>query len=213
MIEKKIRQSVEGLEVGALDASEIGAVVGLISRGMRDNPLHAAAFGEDPEVRERRLRRLFGTVVKVLNLDRHMLAARGADGTILGVCGMMAPGECQPGIGRQIHLAPTMLRLGLGSAGRMITWMGTWSKHDPAERHWHLGPLAVDAHLQGRGIGSNLMRVLCAKMDAAGEVAYLETDKEINVRFYEKFGFEAMGEKEVLSVPNWFMIRRPENRR
>ncbi len=53
-----------------------------------------------------------------------------------------------------------------------------------------------------------MMRVFCAKMDAAGEDAYLETDKPINVRFYERFGFEVVGEEEVLGVPNWFMLRR-----
>jgi ribosomal protein S18 acetylase RimI-like enzyme len=93
-----------------------------------------------------------------------------------------------------------------------MKWLGSWSKHDPDERHWHLGPVAVDTHLQGRGIGSKLMLAFCARMDAAGEVSYLETDKALNVRFYERFGFEVMGEEEVLGVPNWFMIRRPENR-
>ena len=56
-----------------------------------------------------------------------------------------------------------------------MKWLRTWSKHDPDERHWHLAPVAVDAHLQGRGIGSKLMRDFCARMDAAGEIAYLET--------------------------------------
>jgi len=93
-----------------------------------------------------------------------------------------------------------------------MKWLGAWSKHDLEERHWHLGPVAVDAHLQGKGIGSKLMQAFCAQMDAVGEVAYLETDKESNVRFYERFGFEVVGEEEVLGVPNWFMIRRVEKR-
>ena len=67
--------------------------------------------------------------------------------------------------------------------------------------------MAVDAHLQGMGIGSKLMRVFCAKMDAAGEDAYLETDKPENVRFYERFGYEVIGEERVLEVQNWFMRR------
>jgi len=54
------------------------------------------------------------------------------------------------------------------------------------------------------------MRVFCARMDAAGEAAYLETDKPANVRFYERFGFEVVGEQRVLGVPNWFMLRRSE---
>jgi hypothetical protein len=53
-----------------------------------------------------------------------------------------------------------------------------------------------------------MMRVFCARMDAAGEDAYLETDKPINVRFYQRFGFEVVGEQQVLGVTNWFMLRR-----
>jgi hypothetical protein len=46
--------------------------------------------------------------------------------------------------------------------------------------------------------------------DAAGGVAYLETDKAINVGFYERFGFAVIGEQEVLGVPNCFCAgRRP----
>ena len=39
-------------------------------------------------------------------------------------------------------------------------------------------------------------------------VAYLETDKAINVTFYERQGFEVVAEEVVLGTPNWFM-RRP----
>jgi ribosomal protein S18 acetylase RimI-like enzyme len=85
--------------------------------------------------------------------------------------------------------------------------LGAWAKHDPEVRHWHLGPIAVDARLQRRGIGSLLMEVFRAQMDAAGDEAHLETDKPVNVRFYERFGFEVVGEQDVLGVPNWFMRR------
>jgi ribosomal protein S18 acetylase RimI-like enzyme len=62
-------------------------------------------------------------------------------------------------------------------------------------------------------VGSKLMQAFCAQMDAEeGEDAYLETDKEINVGFYERFGFEVVSKEEVLGTPNWFMLRRPEQR-
>lgn len=213
IVKKETRDNVENIQLGNLDATEMKAAVEVIVRGMRDNPVIVAALGEDSAIREKKLRRLFGTVAaaEVLGRDRDILAARGPDGSILGVCGIMTPGRCQPELGRQLRLAPAMLTLGPRSAGRTMKWLGIWSKHDPDERHWHLGPVAVDAHLQGRGIGSKLMRAFCARMNAAGEVAYLETDKEINVRFYEKFGFEVVGEEEVLGGPNWFMTRRPRD--
>lgn len=209
---KNEARNLEGLEIGALDISEIEEALGVVTRGMRDNPTHVAAFGEDPEVRARRIRRLFGGAFALLDLYKHMLVARNADGTIIGVVGMLPPGECRPTIAQQLRLLPTLLSTGPRAAGRAASWMGTWEKHDPKERHWHLGPLAADAHLQGMGIGSKLMRVFCAKMDALGEDAYLETDKPINVRFYERFGFEVVTEQEVIGVTNWFMFRRAQGK-
>ena len=209
---KNEARNLEELEIGALDISEIEEALGVVTRGMRDNPTHVAAFGEDPELRARSIRRLFGGAFAVLDLYKHMLAARSADGAIIGVVGMLPPGECRPTIAQQLRLLPRLLSTGPRAAGRAASWMGTWSKHDPKERHWHLGPLAVDAHLQGMGIGSKLMRVFCAKMDAAGEDAYLETDKPINVRFYERFGFEVVGEQDVIGVTNWFMFRRAQGK-
>jgi ribosomal protein S18 acetylase RimI-like enzyme len=209
---KNEARNLEELEIGALDISEIEEALGVVTRGMRDNPTHVAAFGEDPEVRARSIRRLFGGAFAVLDLYRHMLAARSADGAIIGVVGMLPPGECRPTVAQQLRLLPRLLSTGPRAAGRSASWMGTWSKHDPKERHWHLGPLAVDAHLQGMGIGSKLMRVFCAKMDAAGEDAYLETDKLINVRFYERFGFEVVTEQDVIGVTNWFMFRRAQGK-
>ncbi len=213
MLEKEAsRRNLDGLEIGALDASEVGEALDVISRGMRDNPIHVAAFGENPERRRESLRRLFGAAFAVMGLREHMLVARGEDGTVVGVMGMMPPGDCLPGPGQQLRMLPRLLRNGPLAAGRTMGWLGAWGKRDPKERHWHFGPLAVDAHLQGMGVGSKLLRVFSARMDAAGEQAYLETDKAINVRLYERFGFEVVGEGEVLGVPNWFMLRRAGRR-
>ena len=201
--------SLEAVEIDTVGAAEMDEAVGVIVRGMRDNPNVVAALGQDPGERQRKLLRLFGAMAaaEVPGRDRDMLAARGPEGSILGVCGMMPPGRCQPGLGRQLRLLPALLALGPRSAGRTMSWLGAWSKHDPDEHHWHLGPVAVDAHLQGMGVGSLLMRSFCQGMDETEEDAYLETDKEINVRFYEKFGFEVTDEDEVLGVRNWYMFR------
>jgi ribosomal protein S18 acetylase RimI-like enzyme len=211
MLEKEADGTLERLEIGAAEPTEIEAVVGVISRGMRDNPTHVAALGEDPERREKRVRRIFSRVLPVMG--RSLILARHPDGTILGVLGMAAPGRCQANGKQKMKLSLGLLPLGPLALSRSLRWVGTWEKSDPKERHWHLGPVAVDAHLQGMGIGTNLMRVFCAQMDAAGEVAYLETDKPENVRFYERFGFELVGEEEVIGVPNWYMARPANARR
>ena len=204
--ESEANRNLDGLEIRTSDPSEMEAVVGVISRGMRDNPTHVAALGEDPGRREKRIRRIFSRVLPVM---RHsLILARHSDGTILGVLGMAAPGRCQPNAKQRVQLTFGLLPLGPRALSRSLRWVGTWENRDPEEPHWHLGPVAVDAHLQGMGIGSKLMRDFCAQMDATGEDAYLETDKPENVRFYERFGFEVVGEEEVIGVPNWYMARR-----
>ena len=90
----------------------------------------------------------------------------------------------------------------------MVRWLGAWARHDPEERHWHLGPVAVDEGLQRMGVGSLLMEVFRAQMDAAGEEAYLETDRPGNVRFYERFGFEVVGEGQLSEDLAVFMLVR-----
>lgn len=142
-----------------------------------------------------------------------MLVARTTGGQIAGLCNAMPPGQCLSSPSQQLRVLPSLLSNGPHAAGRAMCWLGLWTRRDPAERHWHLGPLAVDTHLQGMGVGSLLMQVFCAQMDAAREDAYLETDKAINVRFFcERFGFEVTGEEKVLGVTNWFMLRRVEGR-
>jgi ribosomal protein S18 acetylase RimI-like enzyme len=205
------REWLDGLEVGALDPSRIEAVLGVLARGMRDNPLHVAAFGSDPEVRREAFYRLMSGAITTRDFS-HTLVARSEDGAIVGVCGMMPPGGCQPDLRKQLLFLPKLLRLGPGRSMRVMRWMGAWGKHDPEERHWHLGPLAVDAHLQGRGVGGRLMQVFCIQMDAAGEDAYLETDKPENVRFYVRFGFTVIGEQNILGVTNYFMYRAGRGR-
>ena len=84
----------------------------------------------------------------------------------------------------------------------------TWGTLDPKEPHSHLGPLAVDAHLRGRGIGTQILHSYCRRLDEAKLTGYLETETQDNVRLYTRFGFKVIAEQRVIGVPNWFM-RRP----
>jgi ribosomal protein S18 acetylase RimI-like enzyme len=217
--EKGVRQEVvsrrrwlDAVEIGAVDGSEIEEALDVAARGLGDNPLTVAAFGEDPDQRRRSFRRFVCGAAKALGWGPNMLVARGPDGQIVGVCNALPPGECPASPSRQLRMLSPLLSSGPHAAERTMCWLGLWTRRDSKGRHWHVGPLAVDAHLQGMGVGSLLMQVFCARMYAACEDAYLETDEETNVLFYERFGFEVVGEEQVLSVTNRFLLRRPEGR-
>jgi ribosomal protein S18 acetylase RimI-like enzyme len=195
------------IEVRDLRPDEVPDAVSVLARGMRDNPLHVAAYGDDPERRLACHAGLIRGFFRAFPAQQPICAIR--DGTIVGVTGVAPVGTCQPGAAQRLRLLPSLVALGPRTAARVGRWISVWERHDPDEPHVHLGPLAVDAHLQGQGIGSLIVLEHCRRLDAAREVGYLETDKAENVRFYERFGFEVIGEAPVLGVPNWFMRRPP----
>jgi ribosomal protein S18 acetylase RimI-like enzyme len=99
-------------------------------------------------------------------------------------------------------------------AGDLDRWLHVGSVmavHDLPDEHWHVGPVGVEPGFQGRGLGHAVMRLLCDRFDARGDVGWLETDKVENVRFYVSLGFEVVEEVPVLGdrFRWWFMRRDP----
>jgi ribosomal protein S18 acetylase RimI-like enzyme len=203
---------MEGREDSALTLRQLGPdgldeAARVLGRGMRDNPINARAFGEDPERRGRALTRFFLPVLRGVYRRGLVVGAWQGD-RLVGVSAAAPPGKCQPALLEKVSIFPAVaFGSARGTVGRVLTWTGSWARLDPREPHWHLGPVAVDADRQGQGIGSALLGEFCARMDEGVGRAYLETDKRENVRFYEKFGFTVVSEKKILGVPNWFMSR------
>lgn len=193
------------MEIRDAKPHERAPAAALLARAMRDNPLHRAVFGPRPEARSAQLERFFGILLGSV-VDPLWVGIE--QGTLVAVCGMAAPGHCQPSLARLARILPRLtLGCGAGATARALVWFVTWNRHDPKEKHWHLGPIGVDAHRQGRGIGSEVLEVWCRFCDGERSAAYLETDKEMNVGLYRRFGFEVVAEARILGVPNWFMWR------
>jgi ribosomal protein S18 acetylase RimI-like enzyme len=194
------------LEVREAQVTELPAAAQLLAQGMRDDPMHHAVFGPRPEHRHDRLGRLFAALLPLMG--RLPLSAWDA-GQLVGVLGGFPPGTCRTPLRQQLRIALSLLTVNVGELWRLWRWVGISEAHDLAERHWHLGPVAVDAGRQGRGIGSQMLRVFCARMDREGEVAFLETDRLASVRFYARCGFKVTATADILGTPNWWMRRSP----
>jgi len=96
----------------------------------------------------------------------------------------------------------------LGSAlPRQLKLSARWAKHDPAARHWHIGPIGVDPDLQGRGVGRALLGSFLTMADEQRSPAYLETDVDRNVALYERFGFTVTDQENINGINNRFMWR------
>lgn len=200
------------LNIRELRRVELRGAARLLGRGMCDNPANVRAFGiHDAERRSRALTRFFAPVLHGLYHRGLILGAFGED-KLVGVCGMARPGLCQPAALEKLSVVPSLI-LGnpLGTPPRVLKWVGEWARRDLTEPHWHLGPVAVDSHLRGQGVGGAMLAAFCVYMDDCRMRSYLETDKAENVRFYERFGFVTTSEALVLGTPNWFMQRQPRS--
>ena len=194
-------------DIGALSNEQLNTAARLCARSMRDNPIHVRVFGAEPERRLRRLQRFFSGLLPYVQRKGLLLAAHEGK-NLIAVCGLLPPGHCLPKRTETLRLLPSLLASN-SPAGllRLRHWLGTWARNDLREPHWHLGPLLVDPPWQGRGVGSRMLAACLAHTDASGAVSYLETDRPVNVAFYEGFGFCTVAQLTVLGVPNWLMRR------
>jgi GNAT superfamily N-acetyltransferase len=127
-----------------------------------------------------------------------------------GLAGWLPPGsfprpareDAERAIRSIAALARTKNRL---KAGRLLFEVDKRHIHEP---HWYLALLATDPSAQGHGIGSALLTPVLERCDGEGIVAYLETQKEANVAWYGRAGFEVCDEIRLPDTPPVWCLRR-----
>ena len=105
-------------------------------------------------------------------------------------------------------------RIGFGPFAKFMganEIMGRLHKKYVPEPHWQLLIVGVDPELQGRGLGTALVKEGLARADRANCPCYRDTSKEQNLAFYERLGF-AVVEATALGdggPTGWAMRRDP----
>ena len=107
------------------------------------------------------------------------------------------------------------LHSGVGFVGRLLTYEKyamNLKKEFTDNYDWYLFNLSIKKDAQGKGIASKLMRPMLQFCDDERMVAYLETNKEVNVGIYQHYGFELMKEELIPSTPvmHYAMVRTPK---
>jgi len=109
-----------------------------------------------------------------------------------------------------------------------LAWDRLERAHPRTPPHFYLAVLGTDPSAQGRGLGSAVLAGVLDQCDAdgvaaylessnedrvnryAGTPCYLESSKERNITFYERFGFKVLEEIKLLrGPPMWKMWREP----
>lgn len=191
--------------VRVVTADDLDALGALLGRAYTDDPVWAWVYPQ-PD-RRRRLARMFRSLVRVTR-DRGATvltdqATRGAaiwqrsDDRSLGVLGNLRMGTAMIASGARIRRGQAVMR--------------AIERRHPHEPHWYLAVLGTDPAHQREGVGSALVRHVLDDHANISQPAYLETETETNVPFYQRHGFEVIDE---LDVPRggphlWLMWREP----
>ena len=125
------------------------------------------------------------------------------------------PGRWGQSSREQIAMLPAVLRAFRGrlAVGRTVTEL--MKAQHPEEPHWYLAVIGSDPTYRGEGYGKALMESGLARADAEWAPAYLESSNPDNVPYYERFGFEVIGElelpgdSEAAGPTMWAMWRQP----
>jgi ribosomal protein S18 acetylase RimI-like enzyme len=197
------KKFTENIIIEPLRQADIEKTAAMMSRAFAIEPNNLAVFRveRDMEMRQKplfmRMLRSFPCITLVIKKDN---AVTGA------LCMAKWP-QCKMSLFNILKYLTGMLMIMRGGILREMRIRLIWSKHDPIEPHWHIGPIGIEPAFQGKGIGSELMNYFCESVDAEHKAAYLETDNVNNIRFYQRFGFSVTHDVVINGVRNSFMWR------
>ncbi len=196
----------------SLAAGQMRETARVLARAFHDDPGVVWLFSNEGQ-RRRFLYWFFTRDLRYGRLFGHM---HTTPGDVAGAAIWLPPEQPHFTLSRLAGIGYLSLPLRMGP-GRLVRFLasmdllGKLHKRDAPPRHWYLATIGVDPPHQGQGIGGALMRPGLERADREGLACYLETGKEINVRFYRKHGFETVVEGYApLGGPEfWTMLREP----
>jgi GNAT superfamily N-acetyltransferase len=156
---------------------------------------------------------LFYEQLKHLSKGGRVTTVRDANDAVVAVAGWLMTDQFPqpihtqlaqlPGSLRAFYRQPHALRIG-------ARYLSTLLKVHPREKHWYLMLLAADPARQRTGAGTLLMEDGLTRTDLEGVGGYLETQKEENLAYYRRFGFDLKQTLHpMIGGPPYYTMWRP----
>jgi GNAT superfamily N-acetyltransferase len=192
-------------DVTAADADTLAAVLG---RAFASDPVWQWMFPRHPE----RMSAMFATLLRHAHLPNGVSELAEQDGRIMAGALWDPPGRWRISLAAQLRQFPGLVRMLGGRTFTVLRGLGEVERAHPVEPHWYLAVLGTEPLAQGHGLGSALLRSRLTRCDERRFPAYLESSKEHNVPYYERFGFRMTGEIQMPGggPPLWPMWRNPQ---
>ncbi|MBO2450987.1 GNAT family N-acetyltransferase [Actinomadura barringtoniae] len=193
---------------------DVADVAAALARAFEDDPVMMFLLPDEVS-RLRRLTAMFSILTKHVHLKHEGSEVGLRDGTIAAGALWDPPGHWRVPLTSQLRQAIPLVRAFGTRLPTILRALGTIEQDHPKEHHWYLATLGTDPSAQGLGLGGALLRSRLDRCDEEGVPAYLESSKESNIPYYERFGFKVTGELQLPGAgapPVWPMWRDPDRK-
>lgn len=199
-------------------------VVDVLVEAFRDYPVMRYVVGPETRDFDGRLRKAvsFFVAVRVLRseplfgIEAHGPPSVGAPGAALpaplGAAAIVSfpdGPESPSGVAR--HREALWADLGADARARYERCGEVWSAFRVEPPHVHLNMIGVRATMQGKGLGRILLEHVqdFSRYRPGSEGVTLTTEDPVNVRLYERVGYEVIGHAKIApDLETWGMFRR-----
>jgi len=201
------------LELLNLDRRTLDEIAVVATEAFADDPFFVFLMANE-RIRRRALGIFFRAMVGESRPGAVVHGARDASGRLVGVAAFVRPGAWPLSIGAQVRQLRSALVAMIPRPRALIDgsrYLFAIESIHPKEEMWYLQLLAVDPSAQRGGIGGALQEQVYPQADREGLVSYLETQKEANLAYYRRFGYELDRELHPVKKgpPLWTMRRDP----
>jgi GNAT superfamily N-acetyltransferase len=204
------------VETLVLDARTLDEVAVVAREAFADDPFFRF-LSPNEKLRRRGLAIYWRGAVAALAERGLTLGVRRGDGRLVGVAAFVRPGGYPLPALSQIRQSGSALRALVAPPAAIVPgtkYLLAIDKAHPREPLWYLEMLVVEPAAQRGGVGAALQDHVYAMADAEQLPSYLETQKEDNLVYYRRFGYELVDELHPVKngPPLWTMRREPRRR-
>jgi ribosomal protein S18 acetylase RimI-like enzyme len=181
------------------------------TRGFYTDPFFVF-LSHKAELRNRGLVHFFHGALKHMGKDGRIVTVRDETNRIVGVSAWLPTGAYPTPVRSQLAQIPSSFRALFRSRRALLLgnkYIAAIAKAHPKEPHWYLLLLVADPEMQRHGVGRMLMDNAIPQIDEEGVASYLETQKEANIAYYRRYGYELHATlRPVKNGPPLFTMRR-----
>jgi GNAT superfamily N-acetyltransferase len=199
---------VAEIEPRPVERADVRSLAKVLARAFYDDPV-MKYLQPDDRARAKALPPLFATLTR-----NHFIARGGSEvacrgGEIGGAALWDPPGQRKSSRWEELRMMPTLAWHFRSRAEQTKTLGRLMEEAHPEEPHWYLMVIGSDPTVRGAGFGQALMHSRLDRCDGERAPAYLEASEASLIPYYNRFGFDQIGEIDVPGGPTMIPMWRP----